>query len=58
MEKAMMKVALVQMRNAGTIQNNLKKGIEVIQIAAQNYADLVWVPEVQLTEIYHEGSVL
>lgn len=54
----MMKVALVQMRNVGTIQNNLKKGIEVIQIAAQNYADLVWVPEVQLTELYHEGSVL
>lgn len=54
----MMKVALVQMRNVGTIQNNLKKSIEVIQIAAQNYADLVWDPEVQLTEIYHEGSVL
>lgn len=47
-----MKIALVQMSNAGTIQANLEKSLRAISEAAKNSADLVIFPEVQLTEFF------
>ncbi len=47
-----MRLALVQMSNAGTIQRNLSKSISAIREAAQNGADIVLFPEVQLTEFF------
>jgi len=47
-----MKLALVQMSNAGDIQSNLKKSLTAIHEAASNGADIVLFPEVQLTEFF------
>ena len=47
-----MKIALVQMLNEGTIDNNLDKSINAISEAAANGADIVLFPEVQLTEFF------
>lgn len=45
-----MKLALIQMSNAGDIQSNLEKSLNAIHEAAANGADIVLFPEVQLTE--------
>lgn len=47
-----MRVALVQMSNAGDMESNLVKSIHVIKEASQQGADLVLFPEVQLTEFF------
>jgi len=53
-----MRIALAQMKNEGNIQANLDKSIEFIRKAAQNRADLILFPEVQLTEFFpqYEGQ--
>lgn len=47
-----MKIALCQMSNAGSMPANLDKSLRAIQTAAQNGADLILFPEVQLTEFF------
>lgn len=53
-----MRIALAQMRNTGTMQENLEKSIEFIREAAEHNADLILFPEVQLTEFFpqYEGQ--
>jgi len=52
-----MKIALAQMSNAGSIDDNLAKSREIITEAAENGADIVLFPEVQFTEFFpqYEG---
>ena len=47
-----MRIALAQMKNEGTIQDNLDKSIEFIRQASENNASLILFPEVQLTEFF------
>ena len=47
-----MKIALCQMANAGKPAANLEKSIRAIKEAAENGADLILFPEVQLTEFF------
>ncbi len=53
-----MRIALAQMKNEGTMQRNLDKSVELIREAAENKADLILFPEVQLTEFFpqYEGK--
>lgn len=53
-----MRIALAQMKNSGNMQDNLDKSIELIRKAAENKADLILFPEVQLTEFFpqYEGQ--
>ena len=53
-----MRIALAQMKNSGTMQDNLNKSIDLIRKAAKNKADLILFPEVQLTEFFpqYEGK--
>ncbi len=53
-----MKLALYQMSNGGSVEINLKKSIKAIQDAAENGADLILFPEVQLTEFFPQYSGL
>lgn len=46
------RIALAQMKNKGTIQDNLDKSIEFIRQASENHASLILFPEVQLTEFF------
>lgn len=48
----MARIALFQMKNEGSISANLKKSINAIKTAAENSADLILFPEVQLTEFF------
>ena len=43
---------MVQMSNAGSIEENLEKSLHAIEKAAEDQADLVLFPEVQLTEFF------
>lgn len=47
-----MRLALAQMKNEGSIKSNLYKSIEYICKAAENKADIILFPEVQLTEFF------
>ena len=47
-----MRIALAQMKNSGNMQENLDKSVELIREAADNKADLILFPEVQLTEFF------
>ena len=47
-----MKLAMYQMKNAGSIQDNLIKSIDAIKEAADAGMDLILFPEVQLTEFF------
>ena len=47
-----MKLAMFQMENAGSVQNNLEKSLNAMKSAAENGADLILFPEVQLTELF------
>ena len=47
-----MRIALAQMKNEGTIQDNLDKSIEFIRQASENNASLILFPKVQLTEFF------
>lgn len=49
---AIMKIALCQMANTGKPAANLEKSIRAIKEAAENGADLILFPEVQLTEFF------
>lgn len=51
-----MRLALVQMRNLGTLEKNREQSLEAIQQAAKNDADLVLFPEVHLTEFFPQYS--
>lgn len=52
-----MKLAMCQMSNAGSMEKNLEKSVQAIYEAAENGADLILFPEVQLTEFFpqYEG---
>ena len=43
-----MRIALAQMKNEGTIQDNLDKSIEFIRQAYENHASLILFPEVHI----------
>lgn len=47
-----MKLAMFQMENTGSVQNNFEKSLCAIKNAAVNGADLILFPEVQLTEFF------
>ena len=47
-----MKLAMAQMANSGSVEANLEKSLSYINEAAQNGADMVLFPEVQLTEFF------
>ncbi len=47
-----MRIAMVQMSNAGSVQLNMEKSLRAIEEAARQHADLVLFPEVQLTEFF------
>lgn len=47
-----MRLALVQMENAGSMRENLRKSCKTIQEAAKQGADLVLFPEVHLSEFF------
>lgn len=49
-----MRIALAQMKNDGTIKENMHKSIELMREAAEKKADLILFPEVQLTEFFHQ----
>ncbi len=52
-----MRIALAQMKNEGSVEKNLEKSLVYIKEAAENHADLILFPEVQLTEFFpqYEG---
>lgn len=47
-----MKLAMFQMKNAGSMRNNLAKSLDAVKSAAADGADLILFPEVQLTEFF------
>ncbi len=47
-----MRLAMVQMSASGSMEQNMDKSIEAIRHAAEQGADLVLFPEVQLTEFF------
>lgn len=47
-----MKLAMVQMKNEGSVAANVEKSLRAIEEAAKQGADLVLFPEVQLTEFF------
>lgn len=47
-----MKLAMFQMKNIGTVEQNLEQSLNAIKAAADNNADLILFPEVQLTEFF------
>jgi predicted amidohydrolase len=47
-----MKLAMAQMKNEGSPEQNLAKSLAAIQRAAEQGADLILFPEVQLTEFF------
>ena len=47
-----MKLAMYQMKNAGSVERNLEKSLRAIGEAAKAGADLILFPEVQLTEFF------
>lgn len=47
-----MRIAMVQMKTEPTMAANWQKSLEAIRTAAENQADLVLFPEVQLTEFF------
>lgn len=52
MTHKMLKLAMVQMANRGSMEKNLEKSIFAIKSAAENGADLVLFPEVRLTDFF------
>ena len=47
-----MKIALCQMENKGSVQENLESCLRAVREAASQHADLILFPEVQLTEFF------
>lgn len=47
-----MRLAMVQMSAAGSMEQNMRKSVETIKTAAEHGADIVLFPEVQLTEFF------
>lgn len=47
-----MRLAMFQMKNAGSVRENLEQSISAMREAAENGADLIVFPEVQLTEFF------
>lgn len=47
-----MRIALAQMSNAGSVEQNLSKSLDAIAQAARRGAELILFPEVQLTEFF------
>ncbi len=48
----MASIAMFQMKNEGCISDNLRESLVAIKTAANNGADLILFPEVQLTEFF------
>jgi len=48
----MAKIALYQMFSNGTIQANLEKSLRAVRTAAQHQSDLIFFPELQLTDFF------
>lgn len=53
-----MKIALAQMKMALSIQENLEKSLQLIETAAQNQADLIFFPELQLYPFFPQYEKL
>lgn len=47
-----MKIALAQMKMENTMKENLRKSIQLIELAASNKADLIFFPEIQLSPFF------
>jgi len=47
-----MKIALCQMENKGSVQENLESSLRAVREAASQHADLILFPEVQLTAFF------
>ena len=47
-----MKIALCQMENKGSVQENLEGSLRAVREAASQHTDLILFPEVQLTEFF------
>ena len=47
-----MKIALCQMENKGSVQENLEGSLRAVREAAPQHTDLILFPEVQLTEFF------
>lgn len=47
-----MKLAMYQMKNAGSMDLNLEKSLNAVKEVAENHADMILFPEVQLTEFF------
>lgn len=47
-----MRIAMAQMKNCGSREGNLKKSLELLRQAAEQGADLILYPEVQLSEFF------
>ena len=58
MKDKQIKLALVQMSNAGSFEKNLNKSLDAVCEAAGQQADIVLFPEVHLTEFFpqYEGK--
>jgi predicted amidohydrolase len=51
-----MKLAMAQMKNAGSLEQNFARSINAIHIAAEQGTDLILFPEVHLTEFFPQYS--
>lgn len=47
-----MRIAMAQMKNCGSREANLKKSLALLRQAAEEGADLILYPEVQLSEFF------
>ena len=52
MWRSVIKIALCQMENKGSVQENLEGSLRAVREAASQHADLILFPEVQLTEFF------
>lgn len=51
-ENKLMRLALIQMSDSGSVESNIEKSLNAMKEAASHGADLVLFPEVQLTEFF------
>lgn len=51
-EDKLMRLALIQMSDSGSVESNIEKSLNAMKEAASHGADLVLFPEVQLTEFF------
>jgi predicted amidohydrolase len=51
-----MKLAMFQMKNTGSVQDNFERSLKALKSAARNGADLILFPEVHLTDFFPQYS--